>query len=246
MPKKLKSLLDEIKAEIISLSSFFHDEATMDCEAVLEGNYDGSTLITINQDFTATAHQYDFSDVPSGTPATMPPELRSWHLSKNEVAEILAPMMLVHLTDCLNSTCSAIENLKMLPRTTTVFDALRVLNLIYIKGNLLLPVKDQSFFVREINEYLNTYCNHVTITRIEEFQAGIEFEPEAERKKNTIIPDNLITLAVAAKEFHVSTVTLKRLIKEKKIKSYRPKGVAGNSKHLVDAKVIAAYYPRRR
>ena len=56
---------------------------------------------------------------------------------------------------------------------------------------------------------------------------------------------NLITIAVAVKNFHVSTATIKRRIKAGTLKSHRPDNSPKNSPHRVDAKEIAADYTKK-
>ena len=75
----------------------------------------------------------------------------------------------------------------------------------------------------------------------------LKLDDEAERffagKK---LPPNLITLPVAVKEFLVSRATLKRLIAKGKLHSYRSPKAAKNAPHLVDAREVAAYFPRKK
>lgn len=75
----------------------------------------------------------------------------------------------------------------------------------------------------------------------------LKLKKEAERflagKK---LPPNLITLPVAVKEFLVSRATLKRLIAKGKLHSYRSPKAAKNAPHLVDAREVAAYFPRKK
>ncbi len=75
----------------------------------------------------------------------------------------------------------------------------------------------------------------------------LKLDKEAERffagKK---LPPNLITLPVAVKEFLVSRATLKRLIAKGKLHSYRSPKAAKNAPHLVDAREVAAYFPRKK
>ena len=58
-------------------------------------------------------------------------------------------------------------------------------------------------------------------------------------------PKHLISAAVAVKEFSISRATIKRLIAEGKLKTYR-KSSHKNAPHLIDAVEIAALYPRRK
>ena len=52
-------------------------------------------------------------------------------------------------------------------------------------------------------------------------------------------------ISVVTSCFNVSTQTLKRAIKDKKIKSYRPKGGMDNAEYMVDAVEIARHWTRK-
>ena len=56
-------------------------------------------------------------------------------------------------------------------------------------------------------------------------------------------PDDLITLSVAIKKYHVSRSTLMRAIKNGRIKSHRPVNAAPNSPHKVREPEIAKNWP---
>lgn len=58
-------------------------------------------------------------------------------------------------------------------------------------------------------------------------------------------PNDLIKSCVAVKKFSVSRATLKRAVKDKKLKSYRPPRAPRNSPHLFSEKEIAALWPSR-
>ena len=59
-------------------------------------------------------------------------------------------------------------------------------------------------------------------------------------------PQDLITLCVAVKEYHVSRATLKRLIKNKQLHSYRPAKAPKNSPHIVSRAEIESRYSERQ
>ncbi len=58
-------------------------------------------------------------------------------------------------------------------------------------------------------------------------------------------PDDLISLLIAVRDFHVSRATLKRDIKANAIKSYRPINAAKNAKHLVSKKELKDRYQKK-
>ena len=60
------------------------------------------------------------------------------------------------------------------------------------------------------------------------------------------IPEDLITLEVAVADYLVSRSTLKRHIKAKTIKSYRPKKSPNNAKHIIRRTDIEHFYQRKR
>jgi hypothetical protein len=59
-------------------------------------------------------------------------------------------------------------------------------------------------------------------------------------------PENLITIAVAIRNFNVSRITLLRKIKDGKIISHRPPNSKSSAKHIISAKDVAALYPLRK
>lgn len=70
-----------------------------------------------------------------------------------------------------------------------------------------------------------------------------EFISELERSAGP--PRDLITLEIAVADYLVSRSTLKRRIKAKTIKSYRPKNSPKNAKHIVSRAEIEQYCQRK-
>lgn len=56
---------------------------------------------------------------------------------------------------------------------------------------------------------------------------------------------HLMTLTVAVREFSVSRSTLKRKIKNKKLKTYRQENATKNSAVLIDVVEVAKLWPRK-
>jgi hypothetical protein len=61
-------------------------------------------------------------------------------------------------------------------------------------------------------------------------------------RRKTKAPNDLITLLVAEKEFEVSRTTLKRAIKDGRLKSYRPQNSPKNAPHKVSRTQVTSYW----
>jgi hypothetical protein len=61
-------------------------------------------------------------------------------------------------------------------------------------------------------------------------------------RRKTKAPNDLITLLVAEKEFEVSRTTLKRAIKDDRLKSYRPQNSPKNAPHKVSRTQVTSYW----
>jgi hypothetical protein len=58
-------------------------------------------------------------------------------------------------------------------------------------------------------------------------------------------PTNLISTAVAVKDYNVSRQTIARHVHDKKLKDHRPKDSPSNSPFLLERTAVAARWPRR-
>ncbi len=65
---------------------------------------------------------------------------------------------------------------------------------------------------------------------------------DSDAKPTEAQPKDLMTAAVAVSKFHVSRGTLQRMLRQGKIKSYRPKNAASNATHLYSQKELARYF----
>ena len=110
----------------------------------------------------------------------------------------------------------------------------------------LTPQKDfwHGVIFRFVSVHPNSTTKHPSFYLIRSaLNEGIKAVKDGNKKKNEA-PKDLLRIVVAIQKFHVSRATVKRAIKDGKIKSYRLPKSPKNSPHLVSESEVASYFPR--
>ena len=85
----------------------------------------------------------------------------------------------------------------------------------------------------------------MVITRLLELEKQITLEGNTRIEHSDKWPDDLITFAVAEEKYIVSRSTLKRAVKDSRLKSYRPDNCSNNHLHKVSESQISSLWPAK-
>lgn len=106
----------------------------------------------------------------------------------------------------------------------------KLLNLLKEEGvNMIFPTKDED--IKIVAFHLAPKPQSLAYTK--------------QQENDKSLPRDLITLEVAVAKFQISRATIKRLIGDNKITSYRPPNSPKNAKHFVSESEVGKYYLRK-
>ena len=117
-----------------------------------------------------------------------------------------------------------------------------------IKTSFLQDLNVRGFDKEPIRAYYEVqkdffYESSVIISRLLEIEKEITQAEDAIITESEKWPDDLITLTVAQSKYSVTSVTLKRAIKDGRLRSYRPKKCIKNHPHKISESQVASYWP---